>query len=327
MWEGAGSSMNIFTAGLAQAIFQLTLLIALGWFMAHRGWVGPEARQPLMRMVIWVFFPAMIFDRVCGNRLINSGGTALLYLGIGFGMIVGGILVGRLVAMLLRFPEGNARRTFSYSSGINNFGYLGIPVTAALFDRDVVGVLMVHNVGVEAAVWTFGVAFLSGGSGLKGLKNLAQPIPLALVAALIVNFAGVGETTPAKFAAQFCHAVGECAIPAGTILTGIFLHEVLKGFRFFAEPRVSFGIILVRCLIIPVLLLTVASSFIADPALRKVMMVQAAMPAGIFSFLIVEMYHGDVQVALRYAVVTMVLCPLVTPAWLYLGSRWLGLGS
>lgn len=74
MWEGAGSSMNIFTAGLAQAIFQLTLLIALGWFMAHRGWVGPEARQPLMRMVIWVFFPAMIFDRVCGNRLINSGG-------------------------------------------------------------------------------------------------------------------------------------------------------------------------------------------------------------------------------------------------------------
>ncbi|GBL27965.1 hypothetical protein EMGBS8_19130, partial [Verrucomicrobiota bacterium] len=64
-----------------------------------------------MRMVIWVFFPEMIFDRVCGNRLINSGGTALLYLGVGFGMIVGGILVGRLVAMLLRFPEGNARRT------------------------------------------------------------------------------------------------------------------------------------------------------------------------------------------------------------------------
>ena len=147
------------------------------------------------------------------------------------------------------------------------------------------------------------------------------------MAALIVNFAGVGETAPAQFAAQFCHAVGECAIPVGTILTGIFLHEVLKGFRFFAEPRVSFGIILVRCLIIPVLLLTVASCFIADPALRKVMMVQAAMPAGIFSFLIVEMYQGDVQVALRYAVITMVLCPIVTPIWLFLGSRWLGLGG
>ncbi len=63
--------MNIFTTDLALAISRLTLLIGLGWFMAHRGWVGPQARQPLMRMVIWVFFPAMIFDRVCGNRLLN----------------------------------------------------------------------------------------------------------------------------------------------------------------------------------------------------------------------------------------------------------------
>lgn len=319
--------MNVFSADVALAITRLGLLILLGWFMARQGWVGAHARQPLMRMIIWVFFPAMIFDRVCGNRLINSGGTTLLYLGVGFGMIVGGILVGRLASVLLRFPEGNARRTFSYSAGINNFGYLGIPVTAALFDRDVVGVLMVHNVGVEAAVWTFGVAFLSGGSGLKGLKNLAQPIPLALVAALIVNFAGLGETAPAKFAAQFCHAVGECAIPVGTILTGIFLHEVLKGYRFFAEPRVSLGIILVRGVVIPVLLLAIAACFIPDPALRKVMMVQAAMPAGIFSFLIVEMYQGDVQVALRCSVLTMVLCPVVTPLWLYLGSRWLALAA
>ncbi len=316
--------MNIFTADLALAISRLALLIGLGWFLAQRGWVGPHARQPLMRLVIWVFFPAMIFDRVCGNRLITSGGTTLLYLGVGFGMIVGGILVGRMTSALLRFPEGNARRTFSYSAGINNFGYLGIPVTAALFDRDVVGVLMVHNVGVEAAVWTFGVAFLSGGSGLKGLKNLAQPIPLALVAALAVNFSGFGESAGARVATQLCHAVGECAIPVGTILTGIFLHEALKGFRFFAEPRVSLGILLVRGVVIPVLLLLVASSFVVDPALRKVMLVQAAMPAGIFSFLIVEMYHGDVQVALRCSVLTMVLCPLVTPLWLHLGARWLG---
>ena len=223
--------MSIFTADLAMAISRLALLIALGWFLAQRGWVGPASRQPLMRLVVWVFFPAMIFDRVCGNALIRSGGATLLYLGVGFGMIVGGILVGRLVAAALRLPEGAARRTFSYSAGINNFGYLGIPVTAALFDRDVVGVLMVHNVGVEAAVWTFGVAFLTGGSGLKGLKNLVQPIPVALAIALLVNFAGWGEAPPARFAAQLCHAVGECAIPVGTILTGIFLHElpVLRG--------------------------------------------------------------------------------------------------
>ena len=54
--------MNVFSADVALAITRLGLLILLGWFMARQGWVGSDARQPLMRMIIWVFFPAMIFS-------------------------------------------------------------------------------------------------------------------------------------------------------------------------------------------------------------------------------------------------------------------------
>ena len=38
--------MNVFSADVALAITRLGLLILLGWFLAHRGWVGPHARQP-----------------------------------------------------------------------------------------------------------------------------------------------------------------------------------------------------------------------------------------------------------------------------------------
>jgi predicted Na+-dependent transporter len=48
------------------------------------------------------------------------------------------------------------------------------------------------------------------------------------------------------------------------------------------------------------------------------MLVQAAMPCGIFTFLIVEMFKGEVMVSLRCSVITMLCCPLVTPVWLYL---------
>ncbi len=47
--------MNVFSADVALAITRLGLLILLGWFMARQGWVGAHARQPLMRMIIWVF--------------------------------------------------------------------------------------------------------------------------------------------------------------------------------------------------------------------------------------------------------------------------------
>lgn len=318
--------MNVFSADVALAITRLGLLILLGWFMARQGWVGPHVRQPLMRMIIWVFFPAMIFSRVSGNPLIASGSQALLYLGAGFVMIVTGYAVATLIGSMFKVPAGAARRTFAFSAGVNNFGYLGIPVTAALFNQDVVGVLLVHNVGVEAAVWTVGVAVLSGESLRKGLKKLFQPMTVALFVALALNLGGWGQSVPIAFVSDLCHAIGECAIPLGTLLTGIYLHEIIQDFRLAADGPVSLGVMAVRWVVMPMLILAVASWVVSDASLRKVMLVQAAMPCGIFTFLIVEMFKGEVLVSLRCSVITMLCCPLVTPLWLYLGARWLQLG-
>ena len=317
--------MNVFSADVALAITRLGLLILLGWFMARQGWIGAHARQPLMRMIIWVFFPAMIFSRVSGNPLIASGSQALLYLGAGFLMIVTGYAVATAFGALFKVPAGTARRTFAFSAGVNNFGYLGIPVTAALFNNDVVGVLLVHNVGVEAAVWTVGVAMLSGDSLRRGLKNLLQPMTVALFVALAINFAGFGKSASIIFVSDLCHTIGDCAIPIGTLLTGIYLHEIIKDFRLVSDTPVSFGVMAVRWLVMPFLVLTAVGFFVSDESLRKVMLVQAAMPCGIFTFLIVEMFKGEVLVSLRCSVITMLCCPLVTPLWLYLGARWLQL--
>jgi predicted permease len=267
----------------------------------------------------------MIFSRVSGNPLIASGSQALLYLGAGFLLIVTGYAVAMAIGLLFKVPAGTARRTFAFSAGVNNFGYLGIPVTAALFNNDVVGVLLVHNVGVEAAVWTVGIAMLSGESLRKGLKKLFQPMTVALFVALAINFAGFGKSAPIVFASDLCHAIGECAIPIGTLLTGIYLHEIIKDFRLVSDAPVSFGVMAVRWLLMPLLVLATVNQFVTDESLRKVMLVQAAMPCGIFTFLIVEMFKGDVMVSLRCSVITMLCCPLVTPVWLYLGARWLGL--
>jgi predicted permease len=251
----------------------------------------------------------------------------LLYLGAGCLMIVTGYAVATAIASLFKVPAGKARRTFAFSAGVNNFGYLGIPVTAALFDKDVVGVLLVHNVGVEAAVWTVGVAMLSGESLRHGLRKLFQPMTVALFVALAINFAGFGKSAAIVFASDLCLAVGDCAIPIGTLLTGIYLHEIIKDFRLVSDAPASLGVMAVRWLLMPLLVLAAAGCLVTDPSLRKVMLVQAAMPCGIFTFLIVEMFKGDVLVSLRCSVITMLCCPLVTPLWLYLGARWLALGS
>jgi predicted permease len=148
---------------------------------------------------------------------------------------------------------------------------------------------------------------------------------VALFVALAINFAGFGKSAPIVFASDLCHVIGDCAIPIGTLLTGIYLHEIIKDFRLVSDAPVSFGVMAVRWLLMPLLVLATVNQFVTDESLRKVMLVQAAMPCGIFTFLIVEMFKGEVMVSLRCSVITMLCCPLVTPVWLYLGARWLGL--
>lgn len=319
--------MNSLNPDMAMGLAQTALVTSVGWFLAAAGWVGPESRQPLMRLVIWLFFPALIFDRVHANPLISSGGKALLYLGAGYLMIAGGILIGALVGRMLGIGAGVSGRTFAYASGINNFGYLGIPLTAALFAPDVVGVLLVYNVGVEACVWTIGVAYLSGHSGWRVVRNLIHPMTIALAAALAVNFLELDSTVLGALAGRVCHDVGACAIPVGLVLTGIYLHETLRGFDPLAQRRVTVGFLLVRCLLAPLALLAAASTLVADPNLRKVMLVQAAMPAGMFTFLVVSHCKGDVGLALRGTMVTSAICPLTIPIWIEIGLKWLGLGG
>lgn len=316
--------MSGLNPDMIQGLAQTALIVSAGWLLAAFGLVGPDSRQPLMRLVIWVFFPALIYDRVHANPLVATAASAALFVGVGFAMILGGIAIGALVRRLLGIPGGVTGRSFAYASGINNFGYLGIPLTAALFDRDVVGALLVHNVGVEAAIWTVGVAYLSGHTGWRVLRNLIHPMTLVLVLALAVNFLGWSHATLPTFLGKVCHSVGNCAVPVGLILTGIYLHETLRGFDIRRQWRVSTGYLLVRLLLAPLALLA-GASLVSDPNLRRVMLVQAAMPAGMFTFLIVSHCKGDVAIALRGTLVTSLLCPLTIPLWVEIGRRWLAI--
>jgi len=49
-------------------------------------------------------------------------------------------------------PRGTGLRTFALTVGIANYGYLPLPIMAGIWGPESRGVLLVHNVGVEAAL-------------------------------------------------------------------------------------------------------------------------------------------------------------------------------
>jgi hypothetical protein len=54
---------------------------------------------------------------------------------------------------------------------------------------------------------------------------------------------------------------------------------------------------------------------------KKVLVVQAAMPAGIFALVVVQIYEGDRKTAMRSIMATMLGCLITLPFWLSIGLR------
>ena len=115
--------------------------------------------------------------------------------------------------------ERSAIRTFALTVGIYNYGYIPLPLSMLLFDKETTGVLMVHNVGVETALWTIGVSLLTGLGGVKDWRKIVNAPLIAIALALLLNLLGLDSAIPTAVRTGV-HWLGQCAIPTALILIG-----------------------------------------------------------------------------------------------------------
>jgi len=161
--------------------------------------------------------------------------------------VAGGFAVAGLAAGLLRGSRSAERRAFTFTTGLQNFGYFPIPLIAALFpgeaQRETLGVLFVYNTGVEMAIWTVGIVTLTGSWDRRALKRLLNPPLIALLTALALNGAGVSPHLPG-WVMTTIDFLGRCAIPLGILVIGSTLYEMLNREAF----RAGWGAIAAGCL-------------------------------------------------------------------------------
>lgn len=298
-------------------------LIAIGVVVRRVHWVEGEAESSLIRLVVNVCYPCLIFESVAGNTALRTPGNLLLPPLLGFGMTFLGIRAGLLVAKAIGLHVGTGLRTFALAVGVTNYGYLPLPIMAAMWGEESRGVLLVHNVGVEAAIWTVGLLVLSGESLREGWRKLVSPVMITLVLAVGCNLAGVTSLLP-KLVTETVHALGVCAIPLGLIMTGVNLANYLNEPRQLFDAKVTITAMALRLGVLPVVMLVVAKYLPCSVELKRVLLVQAAMPVAVVSIIIARMYGGHPRTAVQIVLGTTALGVFVIPLWLRAGLAWLG---
>ena len=313
------------------AVVGVFSVVAIGAAMRRVGWLTREADASLMRVIVRVLIPALFFAGITGDPKFDTLAEVSLAPVVGFLAVAAGVLVAAIVVRLighrigLRTPA--QRRTFIFCVGMFNYGYVPIPLVAALFgDADgTLGTLYLHNVGVEVAMWTLGLIVLAGRFSIKGLWGIVNPPTIAIAVALLLNFTGLAAWIPG-FVLGAAGMLGRSAIPLALLLIGASIIDELPALH----PRRAGPTVAVACWLrlglMPVVFLAAAAVLRPGEPLERVMAIEAAMPAAVFPIVLSRLYGGDVPTAVRVALGTALVSLVTMPLWITAGLGLLDVG-
>ena len=303
---------------ICAAVAPPILMLLIGGFCRRFGWLRVEADASLSILTIRVLYPCFFFLHLVGYEEDIIPSNFLILVISGFLSICIGFAVALGTARMINLKK-ELVSTFSFCSGIFNYGFFAFPVAGAIFGSGIIPKIIIFNLGVEIAIWTVGI-FLLNSNKFK-FQKLFNPPVISIILAVIVREIG-GKAVVPDFVLDIVSLLGNCAIPIGLLLIGGSFFDLFKNFQFSKSYKVELSAIWVRLFIVPALMFLYAwKGFIPNSmsTLQEILVIQAAMPAGIFAIVIVKTYGADTKTALQAILATMIGSLLTIPFWLFIG--------
>jgi len=191
----------------------------------------------------------------------------------------------------------------------------------------VLGVLFLHSLGVEVALWMVGVMVITG--SIRGNAKLLLNGPVvAVVLGVTLSLTGgwrfldsSGGGVLGGSLRQMMSWLGDCAFPVGLLLIGATIFEFLGKERL--SGKVAVGALVVRLGVMPLVFLAAAKWLPIILELRQVLVVQAAMPVAVSPIFVARHYGGSPGIVVQAVLVTSVAALVTIPLWIFWGNEFI----
>jgi predicted permease len=305
------------------AVIPVFAIMLAGLGMRRFNWLSEEADSSLFRVVVNLLMPCLILDTALGNPALNDWRNLALAPLVGIGTVLLGVVAAWFVSAGLSVKEPATRRTYALATGLYNYGYIPLPLALLLFDERTASVLFLHNVGVELCLWTVLLWFLTGGHAGRDWRKFINAPLIAILLALLLNFTGAHAALPESLR-NVLHLLGQCAFPLALVLIGATIADHLGELRHSSGWGPVLPGVLLRQALLPVAFLLLAKYLPASTELKRVIVLEAAMPAAVVPIVLARHYGGDPAMALRLVLGTSAVSLITTPLWIRFGLRWVG---
>ena len=316
--------INSFLATIPVFVF-----FAVGFWLRHKKVVEPAHDAVITRLAMDVGYPCLIFYNIM-KYMVTEADPRITSLGFsgqaivcGFLEMTIGVTVAWLVARMLRLRIGTGLRTFTLTAGVQNYVFFVIPIVHMLFSNSgdpAMGVLFIHNMGCELFVWSVGVILMCGGFGNLSFASLFRGPLLAVCFSLLLAWSGLGQYVAVAPVMKTAEMLGCIATPVCLIIFGCSMYDLSRNFTW--QPRMLIAGLVTRLGVAPALILLVAWALPVDPLVKRIMVVQSAIPSAVIPVIIAKRYGGRPEVGTQILLSTTVCSFITLPIWLAVGSMY-----
>ena len=297
---------------------ELFLIIILGYIANKAGIFCAKEKQALSKLIINVTMPCTIMSAVLNAEALPSiRGIGLLLL-VSFSSYGVLYLLAKFFAFVLRF-EGQKKAVVEFGLMFANVGFIGYPITQAIFGEDSLFYTTVFNLPFNLLCYSVGVHFIQKGNMATGgdvteekksIKSLLlSPALLFSVLALflaLISFDGskvsvLGATTD---------IVGAITTPGALLVIGSALAEM--PFREMFNNAKAYVLTVICVIITPLLMYLIYSPITkSDPLLLGEAVIITGMPVATAGTMLCVEYGGDEKFMAQFTFLTT-LASIVT---------------
>lgn len=308
--------MVIFSS--MESIFSIMIMIGIGYFISRLGWLGEGTSALFSKIIINIAVPGYMISSFLETydkeMLIELAGGVV----IPFTSMIILYYMGVIIAKLTRMPS-NRRGIFASTLAISNTLFVGLPVNVALFGDSSIPYVFVYFIANITLFWTIGAYGIArDGGNTKGkhifkenLKRLFSPPLCAFILAVI--FVLLDVKLP-EFLMDTCRYMGNLTTPLSMLYIGNIIYSI--DFKALKWDK-SMSIILIgRFLVAPLAVFFMCMHAGVPLLMKKVFIIQAAMPAMTVTSVLAQASGGDYKYAAVVTTLTTIATLLFIPIYI-----------
>ncbi len=292
-------------------ILPIFILVVIGWLFKRTGFLNDAFFSMADKLVFKVMLPCMIFLEIAGIEIEGGADRGKLIAFACISMTAAFVLASLIIPIFVK--DNEKRGAMIQSSFRSNFAILGVPLADSMFGDEgamVIAILMpfvilMYN-GYSVIAFTLFAPKSESKSFTKvflGILKSAITNPLIIAVLLALPFMIFKIELP-TFATKTLGYFSNATVSISLLSLGAGI--TAGSFR--AKAKYSVSVSLIKTVILPTVMITVAYALGFRGAELGCMFVMFGTPAAVSSYIMAKNMHSDCELAGQILLLTTLFC-------------------